>query len=289
MFFSTNALHVCVIEPCTTGTFPIGEAQNGAPLGFDGTSAPVQPSTTAAVTSASIQPSTTGRPQPSTTASLTTAHPQPSTTGRPLPSTTAPLTTAHPLPSTTAPLTTARPQPSTTASITSARLQPSTTGSATTAHPQPSTTASVTSARPQPSTTAVPVAPSTTSSVASSPSMNCAGVSTSSSSQAVITSMSYWGSGYLATIILTINEPVLANWYVEVVYPPNQSNGNLVGAYDSASLLCQNSHSAILQAASWAKNVPAGTQLTIEISGNNVENLSSDAIQQNTVIRVYSS
>jgi len=34
-FYNTNQLHVCVIEPCTTGTFPLG-AQKGAVAGFDG-------------------------------------------------------------------------------------------------------------------------------------------------------------------------------------------------------------------------------------------------------------
>jgi len=59
LFYSTNALHVCTVEPCLNGTFPPGD-QRGAALGLGGQ-----------------VPVTTGRPQ-----SQPTPPPAPITTGR---------------------------------------------------------------------------------------------------------------------------------------------------------------------------------------------------------------
>jgi len=98
LFYTTNALHVCVNEPCTTGTFPIGVAQSGAPAGLN-TSAPAPaptptPSPPVAITSGRAQPITTGRVQP-----MTTGRVQPSTTGSMKPVTTSFIAAPTPAPS----------------------------------------------------------------------------------------------------------------------------------------------------------------------------------------------
>jgi len=62
LFYSTNALHVCVVEPCTTGTFPAGD-QHGPAAGFS--SAPPSSVTTGKIT--------TGQ-HAVTTSKITTGH-----------------------------------------------------------------------------------------------------------------------------------------------------------------------------------------------------------------------
>lgn len=61
LFYSTNALHVCTVEPCNNGTFAPGPQKGGA-LGFGGPT----PVTTG------IIKATTGKPIPFTTGAVTT-------------------------------------------------------------------------------------------------------------------------------------------------------------------------------------------------------------------------
>jgi len=173
LFYTTNELGICTVEPCTNGTFPLGVDQVGVPVGFTSGSnappsapAPVLPSTTSQATTAQAttarsttsQSTTSKAPQyttsQATTSQATQATTSQSTTGQTVPSTTGqviPSTTASAVPSTTdkphAPIsTTGRVIPSTTGRVlpsTTGRIIPSTTGAvvpSTTASPVPSTT-----------------------------------------------------------------------------------------------------------------------------------------------------
>lgn len=76
LFYSTNALHVCTVEPCNNGTFPPGN-QKGAALGYGG---PI-PSTTGKITTGATTGKVTTAKPPITTGKVTTGKP-PVTTGK---------------------------------------------------------------------------------------------------------------------------------------------------------------------------------------------------------------
>jgi len=79
LFYSTNALHVCTVEPCLNGTFPPGD-QSGAPLGYGGTTpfttghqtSTTHAKTSGAITSAKLT-STSSSTSTSTSSSTTTS------------------------------------------------------------------------------------------------------------------------------------------------------------------------------------------------------------------------
>jgi len=114
-FYSTNALHVCVIEPCTTGTFSPG-AHNGQPAGINTVTIPPPP--VSLTTKKTVQtPATTAAPKPATTRAgsttkqfvpLTTAAAGKATTGKKKGSTTTTTTTT----STTGQINSPSPTPS---------------------------------------------------------------------------------------------------------------------------------------------------------------------------------
>jgi len=120
LFYSTNALHVCTVEPCLNGTFPAG-AQSGAPLMANAPvptpptpipspptptpvptpTPPATPATTRAATTRKVttSPLTSGRVASASTTGAQTPTPVPTPT--PLPP--APTPTPAPIPPSSSP------------------------------------------------------------------------------------------------------------------------------------------------------------------------------------------
>jgi len=274
LFYSTNALHVCTAEPCLNGTFPAGN-QVGAPLGFSSNTGNT-PVTTASTTAQSVV----------TTAS-TTAH---------APVTTA-STTAHAAAVTTA-STTAHAAVVTTASTTGHAV--AVTTASTTAHASPVTTASTTAhAAVTASTTAQAIVTTGTTTGQSPPNptgSNCAGaITTISSSQATMTYVDSWGSGasamYRAVIEIDVQESLLSNWRLQIVFPNNQVNPMLTSSDNAGSIQCQSNQSsfkhAVIKPSGWAAHVYSGSTLTVEIFGTNAAGLTSQQLIANTQLMVY--
>jgi len=317
LFYSTDALHVCTVEPCDNGTFPLGEPQAGPAFGFSGSTSPITSAFVGfygdeGVLSSSSSTSTST----STSGSLTTK----SLTTKAL---TSGALTTHSLTSgsltsgalTTRMITTQTPviPPITTAShLITSGIHPITSAShpVTTSHPQavttsvpPAITTSVppvitTSVHPV-ITTSVPPVITTGHNGGSSGVIqagNCARVSVLSLSQAVVTSIDAWGSGSTATfhiiVEIHVQEAILNMWYLEVVFPSNQITPRLTQVLNGGSLLCSGNTpvpNAVIQPLSWDKNVPSGTTITVEIFGNNLANLSPNEILSNTILQVFTS
>jgi len=180
--------------------------------------------------------------------------------------------------------------PVTTAAATTAKAPviPSTTGKNT-----PSTTgkqAAATTAQAAPSTTAsAPVIPSTTGAPSSGGDGNCAGESTLSDSFVTIAAVNQWGNTFQIVIQLHVQEEILSDWMVEVIWPNNADRTSVLRTYNGGILQCQsntpNNH-AMLKPASWANNLHKGEVNTIEIQASN-SNMSNDFIKANTRFKVY--
>jgi len=217
--------------------------------------------------------------------------------------TVSPMTTAKQLPATTGkqqqqpPATTGKQSP-----VTTGKQQPATTGKQ-----DPATTGkqnAVTTGKTQPATTAQN-APATTgaqqSESSGSPSgspigpQTCANVAlVQSMSQAVIVSVDTWGSGssaqYRAVVEIHVQEAILSNWLLELIFPQTQQNPTITSAVNAGNVKCQGSspvNHAIIQPNSWSKSVSSGTVLTIEVFGSNHATLSSHEIMSNTQLTVF--
>jgi len=196
----------------------------------------------------------------------------------PLTSTTAaqaPATTAKAIPSTTAKQVVI---PSTTGKQV---VVPSTTGKAVV------TTASTTASAPQPIvsvTTGMAAVPS------SNPGSNCAGLTTLSSSLVTIASVDSWSSEFHMIVLLHVQETVLRDWMIEIVWPSNAVNTQVITTYNGGSVQCQattpENHVMIMPVANWANNLPQGYVLTVEIMATNT-NMNNDFIKANTQFNVY--
>jgi len=121
----------------------------------------------------------------------------------------------------------------------------------------------------------------------------CAGSFVSSISQAVMVSIDAWGTTssaqYRAVIEIHVQEEVLSNWYLEVIFPSNQNRPQLTSAVNGGNLKCQSSlpaYHAIIQPNSWTTTVTAGTTIVVEIQGNNLSNLNKQAIMANTRLQM---
>jgi len=232
---------------------------------------------------------------PVTTAS-TTAHAVPvttaSTTALAVPVTTA-STTAHAIPVTTASTTAHANVPVTTASTTAhANINVPVTTASTTSHAH-LTTASTTA-----HAVVISVTTGTTGQAPSpSPSgQNCAGAITlQSSSQATMTYVDSWGSGssamYRAVIEIDVQESLLSNWRLQIVFPSNQVYPTLTSSDNAGAIQCQSNQSspkhAVIKPAGWAAHVYSGSTLTVEVFGTNAAGLTSQQIIANTQLMVY--
>jgi len=195
LFYSTNALHVCVNEPCTTGPYAGGVPQSGKPSGLNTTvSSPSTP--TSPITTGIASPITTGITRP-----ITTGLAQPITTGR------------------VQPLTTGRVQ-----SITTGRAQPITTGSV-----QSITTAAYISTPTVPSPSTTPA--STPTSSCTSGYMKCLSDNTFSTcswgswaaSQSCAPGTSCSASGNYIYCVTTSSVPISTPTPTPVVPAPSQT------------------------------------------------------------------
>jgi len=125
---------------------------------------------------------------------------------------------------------------------------------------------------------------------------NCAGVSVLSLSQASIISIDSWGTGdsaeFRAVVNIDVQEAVLSNWAMEVIFPANQLQASLTSALNGGNILCQSSTpfaNAVIQPNSWTESVTSGTTITVELLGTNKANLSQQSLIADTVLRVYTS
>jgi len=257
-FFNTDRLGECINEPCSNPIYPASQEEAGPAFGV-----PVAGS--GSTTTSSTTTTTTTQNAPVTT------HAQPPvTTGAK-----APVTTGAKAPVTTgakAPVTTGANAPVTTgakAAVTTGANAPVTTGA-------------------KSLTTSLIPAPLTTGVVANSG--NCAGAINLSTSTVTISSITQWSNVFQMVIYLHVQEPVLKNWMVEVVWPSNADSTEIITTYNGGVVDCQATtpvrHAMIVPVAGWANNLVSGSVLAIEIQASNT-NMKSQFIEANTVFRVY--
>jgi len=195
----------------------------------------------------------------SSAASITTGKAAtPITTGKP------PVTTGKP------PVTTGKPPVTTGRSITTGKPASVTTGkvSITTGSPAPITTG----AAPEPVD-----------------SDNCAGATTLSQSTATILSVDTWGITLRAVIELRVQENVLSNWMLEIIWPSDAVNTKVNVVFNAGLLQCEGTsprHAIIRPVASWANNLKSGQVVTIEVMATNT-NMNKQYIMSNTQLKVF--
>jgi len=183
---------------------------------------------------------------------------------------------------------------STSTSTTHAPATPLTTGAA---HASPVSTPMTTGAVHAPSPVSTPMTTghhssstttTTTSHSSGSSSSNCAGVSVASQSHATIVSVDTWTGGFLATVNIVVQESVLPNWYLNIQWSQSTT---VTAVYNGGVLQCQSGsmNSVIKPSASWAKNLPMGSLITIQVLGSCDVHLDSQSIIANTQLSVFTS
>jgi len=137
--------------------------------------------------------------------------------------------------------------------------------------------------------------PISTSSIASTTVQTCAGALTPSLSQAVITRVETWGSGahaqFQAVIEIHVQEAVLSNWYLQVIFP-SRMNPSVTSVVNGGSFKCQSTspeNHAIIQHQSWDNQATSGNTILIEIEGTNTANLSANQLESEIVVKVLHS